>query len=77
MGASTVGGKHIVICPNAFESPVRQTLTDVVGVAQDKGTKLDSMLSLSAVLLHEITHAALSGQYIISTKLQVVLELKQ
>ena len=56
-GVSSVGGKHIILCPDAFKDPV---LRAVPTNEQTIGTSLDTLTSTGAVLLHEATHCILS-----------------
>lgn len=60
--ASQSNGNAIILCPLAFQ---KQT---TVGALRDKiqpvGTSLDQMVSLSSILLHEITHVALGSQFL-------------
>lgn len=56
-GVSSVGGKHIILCPDAFKEPV---LGAIPTGEQTIGTSLDTLTSTGAVLLHEATHCILS-----------------
>ena len=56
-GVSAIGGKHIILCPDAFNDPV---LRAVPTGEQIIGTSLDTLTSTGAVLLHEVTHCILS-----------------
>ena len=53
---SGIGGKHIILCPDAFAEPV---LGAVPPIQQPLGTSLDTLTSTGAVLLHEATHCIL------------------
>ncbi len=55
-GVSGIGGKHIILCPDAFAEPV---LGAVPTIQQPLGTSLDTLTSTGAVLLHEATHCIL------------------
>lgn len=55
-GVSSVGGKHIILCPDAFAEPVLGAFPTTV---QTIGTSLDTLTSTGAVLLHEVTHCIL------------------
>ena len=55
-GVSSVGGKHIILCPDAFAEPV---LGSFPTTEQPLGTSLDTLTSTGAVLLHEVTHCIL------------------
>ena len=55
-GVSSVGGKHIILCPDAFAEPV---LGSIPTTEQPLGTSLDTLTSTGAVLLHEVTHCIL------------------
>ena len=57
LGVSSVGGKHIILCPDAFKDPIRGA---VPTSEQTIGTSLDTLTSTGAVLLHEATHCILS-----------------
>ena len=56
-GVSTVGKKHIVLCPDAFNEPVHGSMPNS---EQTIGISLDDLTSTGAVLLHEATHCILS-----------------
>ena len=56
-GVSSVGGKHIILCPNAFKEPVLGTIPTS---EQTIGASLDTLISTGAVLLHEATHCILN-----------------
>ena len=55
-GVSSIGGKHIILCPDAFKEPI---LGAVPTGEQTIGTSLDTLTSTGAVLLHEATHCIL------------------
>lgn len=55
-GVSGIGGKHIILCPDAFTEPV---LGAIPTTKQTLGTSLDDLTSTGAVLLHEATHCIL------------------
>ena len=56
-GVSSVGGKHVILCPDAFAEPV---LGAFPTTEQTIGTSLDTLTSTGSVLLHEVTHCILS-----------------
>ena len=56
-GVSTIGGKHIILYPDAFTVPVQGTIPLS---EQTIGTSLDTLTSTAAVLLHEVTHCVLA-----------------
>lgn len=56
-GVSSVGGKHIILCPDAFAEPISGAFPTT---EQTLGTSLDTLTSTGAVLLHEATHCILS-----------------
>ena len=56
-GVSSVGGRHIILCPDAFKELV---LGAIPTGEQTIGTSLDTLTSTGAVLLHEATHCILS-----------------
>ena len=56
-GVSSVGGKHIILCPDAFKEPVQGSIPRG---EQTIGTSLDTLTSTGAILLHEATHCILS-----------------
>ncbi len=55
-GVSLPGGKHLILCPDAFREPVHRTMPTS---EQTIGTSLDTLASTGAVLLHEATHCRL------------------
>lgn len=55
-GVSGIGGKHVILCPDAFAEPV---LGSIPTTEQPLGTSLDTLTSTGAVLLHEVTHCIL------------------
>ncbi|KAJ5161473.1 hypothetical protein N7492_006865 [Penicillium capsulatum] len=58
--ASQPNGNAITLCPLAFQKPT--IIGNVRNHVQLAGTSLDHMVSLSSVLLHEMTHVALGNQ---------------
>lgn len=56
-GVSSIGGKHIILCPDALKEPVLGTIPTS---EQTIGASLDTLTSTGAVLLHEVTHCILS-----------------
>ena len=56
-GVSAVGGLHVILCPDAFSTPI---LGAVPTTPQTIGTSLDTLTSTGAILLHEVTHCILS-----------------
>lgn len=61
LGASSPGQPYIIMCPSSFTGVLNyQTLSGVVNTVQPLKTRLDSMVSTGAVMLHEFTHAVLA-----------------
>ena len=52
-GVSAVGGLHVILCPDAFNTTI---LGAVPTTLQTIGTSLDTLTSTGAILLHEVTH---------------------
>lgn len=59
--ASAPGGNYVILCPQAFT--LRESLGCEKGQEQPKGTSLASMVSLGSVLMHEMTHPALTSLF--------------
>lgn len=59
--ASQPNGNAIILCPLAFHK--RTTVGTLRDKVQPAGTLLDNMVSVSSILLHEMTHVALGSKY--------------
>jgi hypothetical protein len=55
-GVSSIGGSHVVLCPDAFKY---KAITDPE-LEAEVGTTLDAFASTGGTLLHEMTHVVLS-----------------
>lgn len=58
-GVSSIGGKHVVLCSDAFNAPVLGALPTA---KQRWGTNIDDVTSTGSVLLHEVSHCILNSE---------------